>query len=425
MVAVPPRSKPANSPGGVHENPLPSTGFPPSGEVDAVATLEMVLGRIRELPSVRVPIEIARGRVLTRPIIVDRDQPPYDRATTDGFAVRASDRDRWVTVVGETMPGQSPSGELGPGEAIIVTTGTCCPPGTEAVVPTSAVAVSLNSILLPPVLTRGHNVVRKGQERSQGAVLVPSGAKITPPVIAAAATVGLTSFEVVRRPNIRVVSTGDEVRSSLDEVDDSSVRDANGPMLMSMLDDLVDVPPRLSVVGDDLEVIQEALHGSLAADVVIFSGGMSDARYGRVRAALESAGANVVVRGLQDEPGERFLFATMGGTLILALPGQPIAAHRCAHRFVVPALRKLMGLPPAHLEGEGRLVGTIAPSHPRLVPARVETGPDGVSVNPLDEAWSPSLFTPIQANVYVNLPAGAPWPADGDIVRFQWMAPGP
>jgi len=394
-------------------------------EFSAGEGLVEVASRAQVLPSVAIPIEKARGRVITQPIVADRDQPPFDRATTDGFAVRLGDRDRWVNVVGETLPGTSPSRELGAGEAILVTTGACCPPGTEAVVPNSAVALSMNSILLPRIILEGQNVVRRGRERLEGDVLAPSGTIVSPLVIAVGATVGMSHFEVVRRPNIRVLSTGAEVRSSLDDVDGSTIRDANGPMLMGMLDGLVDVPPRMSVVGDDLDVVQDALRDALAADVVIVSGGMSETRSDSVQAALEAIGAHVHIRGIRDEPGERFLFATVGGTLIFALPGHPVAAHRCAHRFVVPAVRKLMGLSPDHLEGEGILTADLCATHPRLEAARVERRREGFRLCPLAESWRPDLYTPMAANVYVHVSEDAAQPRTGDRVRFQWMAPGP
>jgi len=412
---------------------LPFPEFPalPSSDPDdrtqpatypAGRALRTVLSRCRRLPGAEVPLERAGDMVLAEPVRMDRAFPPFDRAAVDGFAIRLADQGRWTEVVGEVLPGAHPSIPLSDGQAMVVTSGACCAPGTEAVIASRSVVLSRNSILVPPVVEPGHNIVCKGAEQPADAEIVPRGTTVTPPITAAAASVGLASVTVHRRPTLRILTTGDEICSASSDTRQAAIRDANTPMLVHALRGLVQGEVQSCWAPDAVDPIAEALTSGDPVDVVVITGGVSCGIRDVASQAIRDAGAKMLLEGVQQTPGSKMLFAVLDSTLVFAIPGHPAAAHACLHAYVIPALRRMAGLDPRHAQGRGILRLTPIPPalDDRHLPVAIETTADGYLVGVIDDCGGRDLFAGLRADGYLFVPAGAT-PRPGHEVTFSWL----
>src|SRR3954468_2505600 len=181
---------------------------------DARGCVEQHASKITPPDSEEVALLDSPGRVLAQPVVADRDLPPFERATRDGFAVRFADVSSATTL---RLAGQIKAGDpartqpLAAGECVEIMTGAPVPPGADAVVMVEHTIADGNSIRFAGTATAGQNIVPRGSEAIAGRTLVEVGTRISHAQIAVAAAVGCAKMRVFRKPRIAILSTGDEV----------------------------------------------------------------------------------------------------------------------------------------------------------------------------------------------------------------------
>ena len=208
--------------------------------------LAAVLAQARGLapaPAIEImPLLEARGRVLARRILTDRDQPPFDRSTRDGYAVRAADvtEGKTLLVLGLIRAGESWRGDaLGEGQAIEIMTGAPMPAGADAVLMVEH-AVLLGEELQPlegRSLGKGDNVVPRGAEARNGDSVLPAGRVIEAAEIAVAASCGAARLEMVAKPRVAIVATGDELVELGKTPEAWQIRNSNSYALAALVED--------------------------------------------------------------------------------------------------------------------------------------------------------------------------------------------
>ena len=348
------------------------------------------------------------GLVLARAVTADRDYPPFDRATMDGFAVRLAHAGRTVAVRGESRPGVAPL--VGPDDdaCVEIMTGAPCPPGTEAVVMKEQVERGDRGVTVPAEVIAGQNVMRAGAECRLGTAVLPEGAVVTPIALGLLATLGQASVLARTLPSLALLVTGDEVVQPGSRPGQVEIRDSNGPMLSAMARAVGIANPMLLPVRDSKESLACALGASASADVVVLTGGVSAGNYDCVPEAIAASGATILFHKVRQQPGKPMLFAVHRGRLLFGLPGSPLGCHLCFHRYVQPALRALAGLAAPHPRERGRLSAAWSTTSERqqFVLARAQRRGAWSSVAPLVPKGSSDIFTPWAANAYVLVPEG-------------------
>ena len=178
----------------------------------------MVFERVRETartPGVEnVPLDSSLGRVLARDMHADRDYPPFNRSARDGFAVISSDvanAPATLELLGETRAGEPSLFSLQPGQTVEIMTGAPGPENSDAVVMVEYSEQSGNSVTLRRSIAPGRNLIPAGSEVRHGERVLEAGARIGYPTIALLGTVGCAEVPVYRRPEVAILSTGDEV----------------------------------------------------------------------------------------------------------------------------------------------------------------------------------------------------------------------
>jgi molybdopterin molybdotransferase len=388
--------------------------------IGAADALGLVLQHAR--PSEPSSLSPEAGLVLARAVLADRDYPPFDRATMDGYAVRVAHAGKTVAVRGEARPGVVSFSGPDDDECMEIMTGAPCPPGTEAVVMNEEVRRDGGHATFPSGVVVGQNIVRAGAECRRGAAVLPEGASLTPLALGLLATVGESRVLARTLPSLALLVTGDEVVHGGGRPGDVEIRDSNGPTLAAMARAARFPSPTHVSVRDTPDAIAVALETS-SADVVVLTGGVSAGNYDLVPAALAAHGATIVFHKVRQQPGKPLLFAVKGSRLFFGLPGTPLGCHLGFHRYVLPAMRALAALP-APREERGRLVASWSTRSDRqqFLLARAERGEGAWDLTLSYPKGSSDLFTAWGANAYVSIPEGIRALATGAAVSFEWLA---
>ena len=316
--------------------------------------------RLRPLGAERVALAAARGRVLAEDVVAPVDVPGFDRASVDGFALRAADtegaseaRPATLRLTADLLtPGVQPRVAVGPGEASVIATGGMLPRGADAVVMvenTEPVEGASPHVAVQRAVAAGAFVAGAGSDIARGETVLRLGRVLTAREIGMLAAVGVAEIAVWRRPVIAILSTGDEIVPPGGPIRPGQVYDSNAAILAASVEECGGVPLPLGIVPDDRAALECALDGAMAqADMVLLSGGTSkgagDLAYAAVR---RLARPGVVVHGVALKPGKPLCLAVQDGKPVAVLPGFPTSAIFTFHSFLAPVIRALAGLPEA------------------------------------------------------------------------------
>jgi molybdopterin molybdotransferase len=383
-------------------------------------------------PAEDCPLAGAHGRVLRAELRADRDLPPYDRVTMDGYALRAAALaagQRQFRIEATQAAGMRPF-RLGPaGDACIeVSTGAVLPEGADSVVPYEDTQLDgLQVNLLPGMVWRaGQAVHRRGSDHRAGEVIVRAGTRITGREIAVAAAIGAAGLTVARAPKIAVVATGDELVEVGDAVAPHQVRRSNDHALRAALA-LAGYPwvERFHLRDMRHEIEHMLWHIIAEFDVVLVTGGVSKGKFDLLPAELAAQGVRKIFQGVAQRPGLPFWFGlNPEGKPVFALPGNPVSAFTCLHRYVLPGLAHASGLSPE----VPRLAALTAPVtfKPKLayfLPVKLTSGDRGELLATPDPSNTSGDFAGlVGTDGFVELPAQlAEFPA-GYVAPFRpWV----
>ncbi len=402
------------------------------------------------------------GRVLAAPIFADREQPPFDRSTRDGYAVRAEDvaRQQPLHILGEIRAGEAWPAQraaLSAGEAVEIMTGAPLPPGANAVLMVEHAELdATNTHLLPAsgrALLPGANVVPCGSEAHSGELLLPSGTSIGASQIAVAASCGRSMVSVYAQPRVAILATGDELVEPDDprpEIAAHQIFNSNSYSTAALVAAAGAIPLRLPIARDQAESIangiRAALHTGLgsnnqSADLLLLSGGVSMGKYDLVEQVLADLGAEFFFTGVRIQPGKPLVFGRIPARdaaparYFFGLPGNPLSTMVTFALFVRPLLAALAGeqgctpsFAMARLTEEVRHTVGLT----RFLPARLDRVPNASSasaastqaslaepaVTPIPWHGSGDLAANARANCYLVVAEEQPVLAAGSYVRI-------
>jgi molybdopterin molybdotransferase len=284
-----------------------------------VEALEVVLHHaagVRVTGAEKVGLLASAGRVLAEEVRADRDQPAFDRATRDGFAVRAAEwtAGRRLRVAGLVRAGETWAGKaLSSGEAVEIMTGAAVPSGADAVAMVEH--AELGEGLVWAAAGRGlsaeENIVRRASEARRGEALLAAGRAMGAAEIALAAACGCAEIAVRKRPVVAIVATGDELVEVEETPGDSQIRNSNGTALAAMVEAAGGEARRLAIARDSRESLQERIAEGRGSDLLLLSGGVSVGKYDLVEEVLAEFGAEFFFRGVRMQPGRPVVFGRL------------------------------------------------------------------------------------------------------------------
>ncbi len=293
------------------------------------------------------------GRVLAEGVKADRDQPPFDRSTRDGFAVRAIDVvSGSLKVVGQIKAGERwHGGALGRNASIEIMTGAPIPEGADAVVMVEHVERDGDAIRLVAgrSIRGGENVVPQGSEARMGQEVLAVGTLIGGAEIALAAACGASSLRVFRRPRVAIVATGDELVELTAKPGPQQIRNSNSYGLAELVARAGGEAMRLPIALDKRVELEETVRSARSCDLMLLTGGVSMGKYDLVEEVLEALGAEFFFTGVKMQPGKPVVFGRLPAKsefpaqFFFGLPGNPVSTQVTFHCFVEPLLRAMGG----------------------------------------------------------------------------------
>ena len=296
-----------------------------------------------------VPLREAAGRVLAREILSDREYPPFDRTIRDGYAVRSKDSGAGARLrcVGELKAGDAPASTVAAGTCVQIMTGAAMPEGADAVAMVEHTSREGDLITLDRKLQSGQHVVRRGSEGTAGQVAIAAGMRMGFAEMAVAAQVGAANPEVARKPQVAILTTGDEVVDFAATPGPFQIRNSNSVSLAAQAEQAGAEAVILGNAGDTVAEIRAKIVEGLTADMLILSGGVSMGKYDLVEPVLKELGAEIVFDAVAIRPGKPVVFAVCQNKPVFGLPGNPVSTMVTFELFVRPAIDLLCGEPEA------------------------------------------------------------------------------
>jgi putative molybdopterin biosynthesis protein len=376
------------------------------------------------LDSERVPLDAALTRVLAGDVTAPIDVPPFDRANVDGFALRAAETagasdgaPRRLRLNGEVIVcGHAPALTVATGTATTIATGGVIPRGADAVVMIENTDL-VESAAEPTIDVRraaapGQFVAYAGSDIARGEMLLRRGARIGSREIGMLAACGIAEVEVVRRPRVAVLSTGDELVAPGTPLRPAAVYDSNGAIVAAAVREAGGEPVSFGAFPDNETALELALRTALqVCDLVIISGGTSKGAGDISHRVVSRLGApGVIVHGVALKPGKPLCLAAIDGKPLVVLPGFPTSAIFTFHAFVAPIIRARAGLPPEAartIEATVPVPVTSELGRQEFVLVALAEGDDGAVAFPTAKG-SGSVTSFSQADGFIAIEALAP-----------------
>lgn len=370
------------------------------------------------LPSERIALASATGRVLAEPVRAGRDQPPFAASAMDGYAVcdpvACGDR---LQLVGTSGAGHGWEGRILPGQAVRILTGAPVPPGATRVVIQENVTRDGDTVTLTAAPDEGRNIRPAGGDFRAGDLLA-APRRLRPVDLGLLAAMNCPVVSVIRRPVVAVIATGDELVQPGETPRPDQIIASNSHVLAALARAEGAEVRMLPIARDDAAHLRAVLELARGADVIVTSGGASVGDADLVGPVTAELGAQRAFYKLALRPGKPLMAGQLFGALLLGLPGNPVSAVVCAHLFLLPALRAMQGLghlpPPTRA---ARLARDMPANGPRAHYMRATLEPEGL-IRPFDDQDSARLGLLAQADALLIRPPEDPARPAGHPVRY-------
>lgn len=378
-----------------------------------------MLAVINPLPEEDVAIGQALGRVLAKPVVAVRDQPPFRASAMDGYAIRAADTPATLTVCGESSAGHGFAGVLTEGQAVRISTGAPVPDSADTVVIQEDVDRRGDAVTIPKI-SSDRNIRARGGDFIAGTQLLAAGRRLDGVALSLAAAAGIATLHVHRRPRVAILSSGDELVEPGDTPGPFQIFNSGTRGVASLVEAWGGIPRCLNIARDDPASISgEAEQGLREHDLLVIIGGASVGGHDHAREALMRLGVDIRVAKIALRPGKPTWFGITPLGPVLGLPGNPASALVCAELFIKPILATMLAQDHEPRFKRARLLEPLPANGPRehYLRARLDSDDDGRLVARAFEQQDSSLLSIFAvANALVRLAPHNPALAAGALV---------
>ena len=303
------------------------------------------------LPERAVPLRDARELVLARDVVAGSPSPRFDTAAMDGYAVQHADirgatleRPVHLGIVGAGVAGDREVTPVAPGTAVRIMTGAVCPEDADVVIPFELVESRGDQIVVSQFFAAGTNIRRTGEDIAVGSVVVERGTVFGPAHLAVIAAEGHETIEVVPRPRVAVIATGDELVRPGQALEPGQIWDSNSVMVAALVEQFGGEVVMSGCAPDEPAAVLAALRREAAegADLIVTIGGASLGD----RDVLTELASDVIALecwSIAMKPGKPLVYGLLDSAIVIGLPGNPAAAFVSAVQFVRPAIVTMLG----------------------------------------------------------------------------------
>ena len=387
-----------------------------------------VLEHVRVLESEEVSLDDALGRALADDATAPNHVPPFDASAMDGYAIVAADTaggSARLELIGEAKAGTEAGVAVRPGTTVRISTGAPVPEGADAIAQQEIVTVDDGAIVVEGSVRKGLHLRPAGEDIRAGSLVIHAGSLLGPAEMGVLASLNIPRPCVVRRPRVSLMGTGDELTDPGKPLAPGGIRDSNGPALGGAVHRAGGELVTRVRVGDDLDATVAVMRAALRdVDMLITTGGVSVGPHDHVRPALARLGFREVFAGVKLKPGRPTTFAVNDeGTLVFALPGNPVSALMAFRLFIVPALDAMLGrrteLHPTMATADEELPG--ARGRTTIVRCRSSLQDDGWHVRPTRSQDSHILTSMLGIDALALVPGDRDAIAAGEPVEIEFV----
>ena len=292
----------------------------------------------------KIDITHAKGRILAQDIIATRAAPPFDASAMDGYAIKRKELKEGAsfTLIGESAAGKGFSHALREGEAVQILTGAPLPKGADMVLIQEHVMaddMSIN-VIEPHQL---ENFIRKKASDYDIGFSIKRGVTLTPALISHIASMGVWSFDCFKKPEIALISTGDELVPPGNPPNEDQIFSSNCYGLKALFEQAGAKARILPIARDDEAHLKAVFNMAFDADLIITTGGASVGRHDLVMDVAQMLGLKATFHKVRMRPGKPLMAGQFENSAFVGLPGNPVSALLCAHIFILPMIRKMLG----------------------------------------------------------------------------------
>jgi molybdopterin molybdotransferase len=288
--------------------------------------LEVIYTHIKPKSLKILPIEEALGYVLAEDIVATHNLPPFDNSAMDGYAVKIEDSNKSVKVAHTIFAGDDSKEELHATYAIKIMTGAKIPMGTHCIVPIEDAEATDEGVQLPDNLTMSKHIRLAGEDIKKEQLLLRRGDKIDAHQITLLASQGISHIKVHKKPRVALFASGSELKMHFEQVESYQLYNTNTPTLLARAKELGCEVEFIGTAIDTLEDIHAHIKSALDCDFIITSGGVSVGDADFTKEAFGAFGYDILFDKIEIKPGKPTTFGKIGDTIILNLPGNPMAA---------------------------------------------------------------------------------------------------
>lgn len=377
------------------------------------------------------PVELIDlvGRVLAEEVTAPLDMPRWDNSEMDGFAVRTADCKLFAQL---QVDGYIPAGVAGsgisvhPGTAVRIMTGAPIPAGCDAIVPIENTESDEGTVTIKQAVQIGDYIRSRGSDIAVDEVMIPAGTILRPAEINLLAAFSRLKVPVFRRPQVAILSTGDELVAPGETPAAGQIIDSNAWSLAAAVKEIGAIPQLLGIAQDNHESLREKIIQGLESDVLITSAGVSTGDRDLVREILEEAGIKRLFWKVAIKPGGPTAFGLNGKNPVFSLPGNPVSSMIGFEELVRPALLKMIGhsevlRPLIKVKVKRTLYNETRKT--RFLRIKVEKTAEGLVAESAGDQNTGILSTMIRANAIAVLSPEQSEILAGDYVEVQLLNP--
>lgn len=304
----------------------------------------IVMGNPRETGTELISFRDALGRILAEDVISDIDMPPFNRSAVDGFACRKEDLGSELEITEVVRAGKEPEKTVGKNQCAKIMTGAIVPEGCDFVFMVEYSNVLPSGKVVFTGIPLKPNLSLQGEDVKHGEVVLRKGKLLRPQDVAVLASVGHTSVNVARKPDVAVISTGDELVEPENKPGRSQIRNSNAYQLLAQTERTGASVRYYGIAPDDESMTYDLINRAISEnDMVILTGGVSMGDFDFVPSVLRRAGVTILFDQINVQPGKPTIFGTFKKCVVFGLPGNPVSAFIQFETLVRPLIYRMMG----------------------------------------------------------------------------------
>lgn len=308
--------------------------------------LKLISNNIKQLSSEKVDIVKALGMVLAENVYSTIDMPPFNKSAMDGYALKSKDFKKIpikLKCIGAIAAGKISRTRIKSGECIKIMTGAPLPKGADSVVMIEDTQKAGKYVEINGLAVKNQNVCFAGEDIKRGQKIFSKGEIIDISSIGALAAIGRKFIKVIKKPQVAVLNTGEEIISLGKKLVKNKIYNSNGPQLCSFLVRDGINPKFLGIAKDNYKNLENFIREGLKNDVLLISGGVSMGDYDLVPLVLRKLGVKEIFHKIKVKPGKPLFFGVKNKKIIFGIPGNPVSNFLIYLALIRQALRKMSG----------------------------------------------------------------------------------